>query len=127
MTSTLVAMRAFLGVPLLVLGAMIAIAIVNRQPTPTSGPHIDLRSTDGGSVTALVFGAGSGIHFVYVSDDPISLHADLARGPLRIVAMHSIQLNAADVGDPNVVRLQASGPVVQLRRSEGRVSVRTGF
>lgn len=119
--------RLFRGVPLLALGAMLAIAVVNQQPTPVPGPRIDLRAANGGRFTALVFGAGSGIHFLRVSDDPRSLPADLARGPLRIVALHAVRLNAADTGDPNVVRLMASGHAVQLRRDGTRVSVRSGF
>ena len=120
-------LRSFLGVPLLALGAMITMAIVNRQPHPTPGPRIDLRAAKGGDVTALVFGAGSGIHFLRVTDNPESLRADLSRSPLRVVSLHAVQLDATDVGDPFVVRIMASGPVIQLRRDGERVSVRTGF
>ena len=120
-------LRSFVGVPLIAIGAMIAMTIVNRQPPPAPGPRIGLRAANGGDVTALVFGAGSGIHFLQVSDKSTSLPADLTRGPLRIVALHTVQLNAADVGDPSVVRLMASGPVIRLWRNGERVSVRAGF
>ena len=120
-------LRPFLGVPFLALGVMIAMGIVNGQPQPAPGPRIDLRSAKGANVTALVFGAGSGVHFRRVSENPVAVSADLSRGPLRIVALHAVRLEAADVGDPAVVRLMASGPVIQLRRDGERVSVRTGF
>lgn len=119
--------RSFFGVPLIAIGAMIAMTIVNRQPPPAPGPRIGLRAANGGDVTALVFGAGSGIHFLQVSDKSTSLPADLTRGPLRIVALRAVQLEASDVGDPSVVRLTASGPVIRLWRSGERVSVRAGF
>ncbi len=120
-------LRPFLGVPFLAIGAMIAMAIVNGQPQPAPGPRIDLRSAKGGDVTALVFGAGSGIHFRRVSENPVAVPVDLSRGPLRIVALRAVRLEATDVGDPAVVRLMASGPVIQLRRDGERVSVRAGF
>lgn len=120
-------LRPFLGVPFLALGAMIAMAIVNEQPQPAPGPRIDLRSAKGGDVTVLIFGAGSGIHFRRVSENPVAVPADLTRGPLRIVALRAVQLEASDVGDPAVVQLIAKGPVIQLRRDGERVSVRAGF
>ena len=119
--------RALLGIPLLVVGTLIAISIVNRKPLPAVSPQIELRSADGGQTTALVFGAGSGIHLVRTSTLPTSLRADLARGPLRVVALGDVQLLAAGFPDRNVLRLEAKGPIVQLRRDGGRVSVRTGF
>jgi hypothetical protein len=86
-----------------------------------------LSTTATGGATALVFGAGSGVHLMHVSEKELALPADLAAGPLRIVAFRSLHLVAAEVGDPHTLGLSASGTVLQLRRDETRVSVRTGF
>ena len=119
-------LRGLMGVPLLVLASIAAITIVNRQPIPTLGPEISLRAS-GGGVTALVFGAGSGVHLLRVSDPPAPVAADLARGALHIIALNTVELRAANLGDTRTVRLTARGPVIALRQDGARVAVHTGF
>ena len=121
------AVSALVGVPLLVMAAMVAMTLANRRPAPTSGPRIELRAPASGSVTALVFGAGSGIHFMRLSDHPRTVHADLGRGPLRVLALRDVQLNASGIDDPNVIRVGAIGSVLQLRRDGAGTSIRAGF
>jgi hypothetical protein len=98
-----------------------------ERAKPKRMPPSALRAPTGERATALVFGAQSGIHLVRVTDSPTRLAADLTRGPLQIVALHTLQLDASNLGDPWVLHLAASGPVLQLRRDGPSVSVRTGF
>ena len=126
-TGSRTALRTFVGMPLLAVTTMIAAMLLSGRPNAVTGAEVELHTGRGERVTALVFGAGSGLHLVHVSAARMAFQADLARGPLRVIALRAIELNARDVRDPSVVRLTARGPVVQLRRTKDGMFVNAGL
>jgi hypothetical protein len=100
-------LQALTSFPVLLCALAVAVTILNRQSELAVGPRIELQSTGSRQTTALVFGAGSGVHLVRTSDEPRSVQADLARGPLRVIALRSIQLTATKVPDQATVQLLA--------------------
>ena len=120
------AVGAMFGVPLIVLLAMAALIAFDEHPITVPAQHIELRTEGGGTGTALVLGAGTGIHLLRVSHDGVPVMADLAAGPLRIMSLRTLQLDARGVSGKDV-SLRATGHTLRLRSDGAGVMVRTGM
>jgi hypothetical protein len=117
---------AMFSVPLVVLAAMVALIAFDEHPASTPGQRIELRSAGGGTATAIVLGAGTGVHLVRVSGVGVPLEADLSAGQLQVFSLRSVQIRANGVSGKEVT-LRATGHVLRIRSDDGGVMVRTGM
>ena len=117
---------AMLGVPTIVILAMAALIAFDEHPIPVPAQHIELRYEGGGTGTAIVFGAGTGLHLVRISSTGVPVAADLSAGPLRLMSLRTLHLDARGVTGKNI-SVSASGHVLRLQRMGEGVVVRTGM
>lgn len=120
------ALGAMLGIPIVVVAAIATLLVFDRTPEVVAGQQIALRTAGGGSSTALVFGAGTGIHLVRVTEAGVPLAADLSAGMLRIVSLRSLRLDAHGVSGQDV-SVSATAHTLRLQSDRGGVGVRTGL
>ena len=123
-------MRALLGdmvgIPLLVLVAMFALTAFAKSPAPVSGQQIAIRTQGTGAGSALVFGAGTGVHLVRVAHAGTPITADLTAGPLRMLSLRALHLDASGVSGGGL-RMSATGHTLRLERMGTGVRISTGL
>lgn len=117
---------AMVGIPIIVLGAMVALVALDDAPAVVDGQRISVRTSHGGATTALVYGAGSGVHLVRVTAAGVPLAADLAAGDLHVASLRTLELDATQLNGIDM-RLSATGHTLQLGSNRSGTGVRTGF
>ena len=115
-----------LGVPLVVLSAMALLLVLDEHPIGSPGQQIALSRAGGGSGTAVVYGAGTGIHFRSVANAGAPISADLSRGALHVLSLAPIQLDAREVAGRHV-SLRGNGRLVRLESEAKSIRITAGF
>ncbi len=115
-----------LGIPLVVLAAMASLIALGETPRAVTGQHITVRTQGTGFSSALVYGAGMGVRLVRVTHEGTPLSADLGTGPMHIISLRALHLDASGLSDQRV-RLTATGHTLRLQQDARGVGVRTGL
>ena len=114
-----------LGVPLMVLAAMVVLRVYDKHPAATPGQQIEL-STASGSATAIVYGAGTGIHIRHISAGREPIVADLSLGDLHAISLATLRIDAVSVGGRRM-DMSGRGHAVALRVYGRGAGVSTWF
>lgn len=110
-----------LGVPLMVLAAIVLLRVYDKHPAATPGQQIEL-STASGSATAIVYGAGTGIHIRHISTGSEPIIADLSQGDLHAISLATLRLDVVSMGGRRM-DMSGRGHAVRLRSLERSVQV----